>query len=263
MPQSFARSGLAVKMQGSVGHASGTPPRHPATCVGWHPSSALPAGFRKYDVNPRPNKLKVLRWLPESWLLTTAPAEDKSLYLTFDDGPNQGLTMRLLDVLAQNEAKATFFLLGEQVELYPDVVRRMVADGHQLGNHSYNHPRFTRISHAQQLEQIERTDALLSAHDGKRVHRFRPPSGRFPLSLLLHFARSRSAMAFWSYDSMDYRHDGAEALLATLRKQPPVPGDVILMHDDNDASIDALAAILPEWRAAGFRLRALPELAGA
>ena len=131
-------------------------------------------------MNPRPNKLKVLRWLPRSWLLTTGPAADRSIYLTFDDGPRHGHTSRLLDVLAANDAKASFFLLGEQVEKYPDIVRRMVAEGHQLGNHSYDHPRFTRISRSLQLNQIERTEKLLSAIDGKREHRFRPPSGRFP-----------------------------------------------------------------------------------
>jgi peptidoglycan/xylan/chitin deacetylase (PgdA/CDA1 family) len=185
------------------------------------------------------------------------------LHLTFDDGPKQGFTMRLLDVLAANDARASFFLLGEQIERYPDVVRRMVAEGHQLGNHSYDHARFTRIPHAQQLAQIDRTEALLTAFDGKREHRFRPPSGSFPLSLLVHFARNRSSIAYWSYDSLDYQRKSASELVRIMRAHPPQPGDIVLMHDDSDATIEALATILPEWRAAGFELRTLPELAGA
>lgn len=218
---------------------------------------------RKPEVNPRPNKLKVLKWLPNSWILTTGPSREHALYLTFDDGPNPGYTMRLLDVLAAHQAKASFFLLGEQIEHYPEVVRRMVADGHQLGNHSYDHARFTRIPRAEQLDQIDRTEALLSAFDGKREHRFRPPSGRFPLSLLVHFALNRSSIAYWSYDSLDYQRKSAAQMVEIMRAQPPRPGDIVLMHDDSDATIEALATLLPEWRAAGFELRSLPELAGA
>ena len=214
-------------------------------------------------MNPRPNKLKILKWLPSSWMLTTGPATNQALYLTFDDGPNQAHTSRLLDVLAANDAKATFFLLGEQVERYPHIVSRMVSEGHQLGNHSYDHPRFTRIPHTVQLSQIERTDTLLSAIDGKRVHRFRPPSGRFPLSLLIHFALNRSSIAFWSYDSLDYQRKPAAKMIEVMRRHPPRAGDIVLLHDDSDATIEALAVLLPEWRRAGFELRTLPELAGA
>ena len=214
-------------------------------------------------MNPRPNKLQLFKWLPNSWMMTTGPVSGNALYLTFDDGPNAGYTERVLDVLAAHSAKATFFLLGEQVEAHPAVVRRIVDEGHQLGNHSYNHPRFTRIPHSQQLSQIERTERLLAAIDGKREHRFRPPSGRFPLSLLLHFAMNRSSMAYWSYDSLDYTGMPAEKLIDVLRGDPPRAGDIVLLHDDNDATVELLNVMLPEWRKAGFELRALPELASA
>jgi len=214
-------------------------------------------------MNPRPNKLQLFKWLPNSWMMTTGPVSGNALYLTFDDGPNVGYTERVLDVLAAHSAKATFFLLGEQVEAHPAVVRRIVDEDHQLGNHSYNHPRFTRIPHSQQLSQIERTERLLAAIDGKREHRFRPPSGRFPLSLLLHFAMNRSSMAYWSYDSLDYTGMPAEKLIDVLRGDPPRAGDIVLLHDDNDATVELLNVMLPEWRKAGFELRALPELASA
>jgi peptidoglycan/xylan/chitin deacetylase (PgdA/CDA1 family) len=136
----------------------------------------------------------------------------------------------------------------------------LVAEGHQLGNHSYDHPRFTRIPRAEQLGQIERTERLLSRFDGKTLHRFRPPSGRFPLSLLAHFALSPSSMAYWSYDSLDYQQKPASELVDVMRSHPPRPGEVILMHDDSEATIDALAVMLPEWRASGFELSTLPEL---
>ena len=213
-------------------------------------------------MNPRPNKLKLLRWLPDSWVMTTGIVAGRQLHLTFDDGPNEQHTPRLLDLLASHRAKATFFLLGEQIERHPDIVERLVAEGHQLGNHSYDHPRFTRIPRAQQLDQIERTEKLLRRHDGKSWHRFRPPSGRFPLTLLAHFAFRPDSMAYWSYDSLDYQHKSAAELIDIMRTSPPRPGDIMLMHDDSDATIDALAVLLPEWCTSGFGFSTLPELSG-
>lgn len=213
-------------------------------------------------MNPRPNKLKLLKWLPDSWMVTTGAVAERCLHLTFDDGPNAQHTPRLLDLLASHGAKATFFLLGEQVEKHPGIVERLVAEGHQLGNHSYDHPRFTRIPRAEQMAQIERTEQLLTRFDGKVRHRFRPPSGRFPLSLLAHYALRRDGMAYWSYDSLDYQQRPASELVEVMRTHPPRAGDILLMHDDSDATIDALAVLLPEWSALGFAFSTLPELPG-
>lgn len=210
-------------------------------------------------MNPRPKKLQLLRWLPDALVLTTGPTAGRALYLTFDDGPQPGHTPAVLDVLAANDARATFFLLGERVEQRADLVERIVAAGHRLGNHSFDHPAFRRLPLPVQLDQISRTDRLLAAFDGRDEHSFRPPSGRFPLSLLVHFARRRRQIAFWSYDSLDYRREPAEWLVAVARATPPRAGDVILMHDDNDMTTRALEILLPEWRAAGFDLRALPD----
>src|SRR5690606_693685 len=117
---------------------------------------------------------------------------------------------------------------------------RMAAGGHLLGNHSWNHPNFTRIDWREQLAQIEATDRLLERFDGRRDHLFRPPSGHFTPALVLRFARRGRAIAYWSYDSLDYQHRPASALVETLRADPPRAGDVVLMHDDNEATLEAL-----------------------
>ncbi len=192
-------------------------------------------------------------------MLTTAPATDRALYLTFDDGPDPEHTPRLLDLLAANDARASFFLLGEEVERHPRIVERMVADGHVLGNHSWNHPDFTRIDWREQIGQIDATDRALERFDGRREHLFRPPSGHFTPWLVLRLAHRGRSIAYWSYDSLDYQHRPVDALVATLRTQPPRAGDVLLMHDDSTATHAALERMLPEWRAAGFALRGLPQ----
>lgn len=192
-------------------------------------------------------------------MLTTAPAADRALYLTFDDGPDPDYTPRLLDLLAANDAHASFFLLGEEAERHPRIVERMVAGGHLLGNHSWNHPNFTRIDWREQLGQIEATDRMLERFDGRREHLFRPPSGHFTPSMVARFALRGRAIAYWSYDSLDYQRKPADALVEGLRAEPPRVGDIVLMHDDSEATLQALERMLPEWRAAGFALRALPQ----
>jgi peptidoglycan/xylan/chitin deacetylase (PgdA/CDA1 family) len=210
-------------------------------------------------MNPRPRKLQVLRWLPSTLMLTTGPVTNRALYLTFDDGPEPDHTPQVLEVLAANDARASFFLLGEQVERHPAVVERIVAAGHLLGNHSYDHPHFTSLSWSEQRAQIERTDRLLGRFDGRETHRFRPPSGRFPASLLARFAMRKRSVALWSYDSLDYQRRPVVQLVETLRRNPPRAGDIVLMHDDSATTTRALELMLPEWRAAGFEMRALPQ----
>jgi peptidoglycan/xylan/chitin deacetylase (PgdA/CDA1 family) len=207
--------------------------------------------------------MQVLAWLPGALVSTRGPRADRALYLTFDDGPDPTHTPVLLDLLREYQACATFFLVGRNVERHPELVRRMVAEGHRLGNHSYTHPSFGGLSLAQQLEEIDRTDRLLAGFDGEQRHRFRPPRGVFSLPLTLHFARHGRNLTYWSYNSMDYLNRPPADLAQRLRDVPPRPGEVILMHDDGACSIHMLESLLGEWKAAGFRLCALPRARSA
>lgn len=209
-------------------------------------------------MNPRPKKLYLLRWLPKWLVLIERPLGGRGLYLTFDDGPHPEVTPVLLDLLAAHGAKATFFLLGANAERYPEVARRIVAEGHAIGNHSYSHPRFTQVDLDAQRAEIDRTDRILAGIDGKPRHWFRPPSGALPLRMLSDFVRRRRGIAYWSYDSMDYRRQSTEILVDRLREQPPAAGDIVLMHDDNLDTVQALRELMPEWCAAGHALEALP-----
>lgn len=209
-------------------------------------------------MNPRTRKLRLLRWLPSRLLLTSLPGNGRRIYLSFDDGPDPDITPRILDLLAAHDGRATFFLLGARVEKHPEIVRRMVESGHAIGNHSYTHPSFAKIPLAEQLAEIERTDATLMRFDGRPSHAFRPPRGVLTLPLLRHFWRADLSIAYWSYDSFDYQRRPAAELVERLRRYPPRDGDIVLMHDDHASTLDALRTLLPEWRAAGWTLAALP-----
>ena len=212
-------------------------------------------------MKPRPNKSRLLRWAPDFWMRTRLAdgTGGRSLYLSFDDGPNPEHTPPLLDLLDAHGAKASFFLIGEQIERYPDLARRIVEAGHSLGNHSYSHPHFEQLPLAAQFEEIRRTDQLLSAIDGRPRHMFRPPRGVLPLPMLLRCLRERRRICLWSYDTLDYSRRPVEQVLPLIRQHPVRSGDILLMHDDGGLSTQLLRALLPAWREQGYEFRALPH----
>ncbi len=204
-------------------------------------------------------RTQLLQWLPDAVVLTRVPARDKTLYLTFDDGPDADYTTTLLDLLQAHQVHATFFLIGRKVEQRPELVRRMLAEGHRIGNHSYSHPDFARLSLAEKMAEIDHTDQLLAGFDGIRHHGMRPPRGAFSAALTLRFARQRRTLMYWSYDSLDYQRRPPAELIELMRRKPPSAGDIVLMHDDGDCASRMLETLLPEWRAAGFSFAALPS----
>jgi len=206
----------------------------------------------------RPTKMQLLRWLLGERVLTRVPRGGKAIYLTFDDGPDGRHTPALLELLRRENAKATFFMIGSQAERHPDLAARVVAEGHRLGNHSYSHPVFSDLSLAEQVAEIDRADGVLTGFDGMDRHPFRPPRGVFSVRMLLHSLRRHSRLAYWSYDTLDYRYKDPARLIALLRARPPRDGDVLLMHDDDDCSARVLEVMLPEWRGLGFHFPVLP-----
>ncbi len=209
-------------------------------------------------MQPRSRKTRLLGLLPSRLVTTRARARGQVLYLTFDDGPDPEYTPPILDLLKAHGATATFFLVGNRIDEHPDVVRRIVEEGHELGNHSWTHPFMSDLPIEGQMEEIALTDASLSAFDGRATHPFRPPCGVLPRNLLFRFARIGRTVAFWSYDTHDYERLPASILIDRIRQQPPQSGDVVLMHDDNAETVELLAGLLPEWRARGFDVRAMP-----
>lgn len=202
--------------------------------------------------------MRLLGWLPRSWVITSMPRRGRALYLTFDDGPDPAHTPALLDLLAQHGVRATFFLIGRCVEQHPRLAQRIFEAGHALGNHSYSHPPFDRLGLAQQIDEVARADRVLAAVDGRARHPFRPPRGALSPALLRHFIGEGRALACWSYDSRDYARGDLRELIEMARQHPPRSGDVVLMHDDGRLSLDLLEVLLPVWKADGFVFEAMP-----
>ena len=183
--------------------------------------------------------------------LVAVDTEQKAVALTFDDGPHPEFTPRLLEVLRKHDARATFFMLGVQAEKHPDIVKRVVDEGHEIGNHSWDHPSFPTISAGAIGKQISRTRAAL-APEGKRW--FRPPFGHqdFP-AFASSWLRGYEVVA-WNVSADDWLGHDAERLAEGLLEKV-APGSIVLLHDslfhvldpeftDRNATIDAVELLV-------------------
>ena len=191
----------------------------------------------------------------------------KQLALTFDDGPNDPHTLRLLEVLAKHEVRATFFLIGRYVEARPDIAPEIARAGHVVGNHTYTHPNLIFGSALQTRTQIEECERALSVAMGEHSRLFRPPfGGRLPATLRI--ARSMELIpVMWNVTGWDWNAPSAEYIEQRVRKQIR-GGDVILLHDgshkgmgvDRSATVLATDRLLERYKGEGYQFVTVPEM---
>jgi peptidoglycan/xylan/chitin deacetylase (PgdA/CDA1 family) len=174
--------------------------------------------------------------------------------LTFDDGPHPKFTPQILDILKAKGVQATFFMLGREAERHPDLVRRVVAEGHIIGNHTWAHPHLQGLAEDRFTAEIDRTTEVLESISGHDVVCTRPPYGDAQPDTVARLAAHGQASVVWSADSRDFEKPGADAIighsLAGLG-----PGSIILLHDGGgirDQTIAALPHLIDQIRQRGF-----------
>ena len=176
--------------------------------------------------------------------------------LTFDDGPGI-YTSRLLDCLENNNAKATFFVVGTNAANYQSVMKRAFDLGCEIGNHTYNHPTLTRLSVADIQSQINRTNQYIKKATGSNATVMRPPGGAWNNTV-------KSAVGLpvilWSIDTRDWETRNAQSTINSVLKNVK-DGDIVLMHDIHKQSVDAAEVIIPELVKRGYQLVTVSELA--
>jgi peptidoglycan/xylan/chitin deacetylase (PgdA/CDA1 family) len=184
--------------------------------------------------------------------LVRGPKESRVVCLTFDDGPHPEHTPRLLDVLGRHGVPATFFVVGQQAERYPELVRRLAAEGHVVGHHSYFHsdPRLT--SARQLMKEVRQTADLLSKLLGQGPTLFRPPHGKLTGSKLWHLWRAGQAVVLWNVDPKDYALRSASEGLAWFLRNPIQAGDIVLMHDNQPYAAEILSELIQKTRDRGL-----------
>lgn len=200
--------------------------------------------------------------------ITHGPRDSHRVALSFDDGPDPDITPQVLDALADNSARATFFVIGQSLERHPGLARRMVDEGHVLGNHSWQHSRMQnfrfRTWQREELDRAERAIERVSGVDRARL--YRPPMGLKIGELCRELWRRRLVVVAWSLHSHDTRltnpEDIAKRVLSGVRG-----GDIILLHDGHDLAgrhrphcVEAVTLILQGLEKKGLECVTIPEL---
>lgn len=198
-----------------------------------------------------------------SWYLRMrcrARGAERRVALTFDDGPDLQRTPAVLDLLARQGVRATFFVVGAQAEAHPELVRRMAAEGHVVGNHSYTHSwRFPLRSLGRTVEELRRTGEVLHRITGLRPRLFRPPFGVTNPTIARAVRRLGLDPVGWSIRSLDTMGQSPERVAARILRRLH-PGAVILLHDRCAGSERLVGLLVEGLRSRGLEPVTLPEL---
>lgn len=182
--------------------------------------------------------------------------------LTFDDGPHPTHTPMLLDILARYNVKATFYVIGQNVRRYPEILHRMVAEGHEVGNHTWTHPTLSRLGNGSFLREIDRTQEIVWRTVGALPATMRPPYGAITSrqSHMLHDQRNIPTI-IWSVDPQDWRRPGS-SVVADRMVRGAQPGSVILAHDIHGPTIRAIPAAIEGIASRGLGFVTMSQLLG-
>ncbi len=195
----------------------------------------------------------VSRWYPDLLRFELPPSGAQRVALTFDDGPHPDVTPAILDVLARQEATATFFFQGSNARRLPDIVRRAHAAGHQIAAHGEDHTSALKQTAAATCANASLCHQGLSDIVGVELPRyFRPPYGDMTFAGLRGLRREGFRLAYWSYDSNDSFASGADEVLARIDAEPPQAGSIVLFHDDYPLTAEALPRVLDALRGQGL-----------
>ena len=190
-----------------------------------------------------------------------ADEDAKCIALTFDDGPAETTTPHLLDILAEEEVPATFFLNGNPALTYPNILRRAYAEGHEIANHNDLHEHMPEYGADEMTAQTAVVSALVRRHTGYTVDLFRPPFGASSPEVLAEIGDQGMAQILWSSDSEDWKqHDRDEIVERVLRQAEP--GGVVLLHDTLPATLAAVPEIIERLREDGYELATVSETLG-
>ena len=191
-------------------------------------------------------------------------SEDKKIYLTFDCGYENGYTPAILDALEKHNVKAAFFVVGNYLETSPDLVKRMVEEGHIVGNHTYHHPDMSQISDpASFQEEITSLEKKYQEITGLEMQKFyRPPQGKYSESNLKMAQELGYQTVFWSLAYVDWYVDQQPTQEEAYAKLLPRihPGAVVLLHSTSKTNAEILDDLLTKWEQEGYTFGTLNEL---
>ena len=223
------------------------------------PNSAIKEAFSNVYFNSNPKERGNEPREGNSALPEKDERADKPLIaLTFDDGPEEGVTDIILDELKKNNAHATFFVVGKNVERFPNLLKREVAEGHEIGNHTYSHPTtLTHLSSADIEQQIENNAKIVESVLGFRPATVRVPGGSLNKKVIS--VLEAYPIINWTIDTRDWKTHSAPSTIREV-KQNAADGGIVLMHDIRPSTAEAVKTIIPELKSKGFELVTVSEM---
>lgn len=201
---------------------------------------------------------------PSSEVVWNVNTDQKLIALTFDDGPNPVYTPQILDLLKAYDAKATFFVLGRRVQMYPALAIREVNEGHEIANHTFDHHYLKNVSSQKLMDEIRQTQEIIFEITEQIPHVFRPPGGYYNEALLNLAQEDKLTVVLWSWyqDTKDWKRPGVDKIVHTVLSNVH-NGDIILFHDlqgDCSQTVEALKRILPELKNQGYQFLTVTDL---
>ncbi|GEM_PF-551973 len=184
---------------------------------------------------------------------------DKYVALTFDDGPSKEVTPRILNTLEQHEAKATFFMIGNQAKALPETAQQVAAAGHEIGNHTMDHADLSKLNSENIHKKIDDAADSIEQATGIRTYFVRPPYGAYNDTVLNDAANQSDSLILWSIDSLDWKSRNANAVISEVQKKI-TPGAIILMHDIHPSTADALPRLLDWLESQGYQFVTVSQL---
>lgn len=180
--------------------------------------------------------------------------------MTYDDGPHPKNTPRLLDMLRARNIKATFYVIGRNVDRYPQIARRIVAEGHEIGNHTYTHPKLTSLGDAQVRQEMQRTQDAIARATGVRPRTMRPPYGALTTrQRQLVFDQFNYPTIMWSVDPEDWRRPGVAVVRSRLVNRAH-NGAILLAHDLHAPTVDAMPGTFDGLLRKGYQFVTVSQL---
>jgi peptidoglycan-N-acetylglucosamine deacetylase len=180
--------------------------------------------------------------------------------MTFDDGPSAENTPRLLDILKQRGIKATFFLIGENAQANPDLVKRMLAEGHEVGNHTWTHPQLSKLSDDKVKSEISRTQEAISAASGYTPTILRPPYGAITQRQKEWIEKDlKLNVIIWSVDPFDWKRPGPAVVTSRILAGAE-PGAIVLSHDIHRQTVEAMPATLDALMHKGYKFVTVSQM---
>jgi len=209
-------------------------------------------------------------WTPFTWVekynyAFSGPYNRATVALTFDDGPDPVFTPAILEKLRRYNVKATFFLLGTNIEKFPEIAKQIATEGHVIGNHTYSHPKLANASNEEYHHQIQKSDELIEKLVGYKPRFFRPPYGSITENQVQWATEQGMMVTQWSIDTLDWKGLDAETITGTVIANV-LPGSIVLQHNAPgvplQGSVDALDQIIPQLQMKAARFVTLPEMFG-